>query len=128
MYVVKRSLPANCLHGSWHIAGDLYFEAGIGYTSNWSVVFLDNSADGLGGAMFIQRANLLQVSNVVFQSNQAALGGAVYISAVEEKQTSFRACVFKHNKAGDGGAVYLYTGPGVDMFSTSVFHNNFASE
>ena len=61
-------------------------------------------------------------------SNKASLGGAVYIGAVDDQQTLFTGCVFESNAAADGGAVYLYTGPGVDIFTASVFRNNFAGE
>ena len=64
----------------------------------------------------------------MLMSNKAWLGGAVYIAAVDDKQTEFRECVFESNAAADGGAVYLYTGPGVDIFTASVFRNNFAGE
>ena len=62
----------------------------------------------------------------MLMSNKASLGGAIHIVAVEDKQTIFMECVFESNEAADGGAVYLYTGPGVDIFTASVFRNNFA--
>ena len=64
----------------------------------------------------------------MLMSNKASLGGAVYISSVDDEQTLFTGCVFESNAAADGGAVYLYTGPGVDIFTASVFRNNFAGE
>ena len=64
----------------------------------------------------------------MLMSNKASLGGAIHIVAVEDKQTIFMECVFESNEAADGGAVYLYTGPGVDVFTASVFRNNFAGE
>ena len=78
--------------------------------------------------MFINKADVLEVSFAMFRSNEASLGGAVYIAAVDDKQTIFSACTFERNGAGDGGAVYLYTGPGVDIFTTTAFRNNFARE
>ncbi|CAN0450956.1 unnamed protein product, partial [Scytosiphon promiscuus] len=93
-----------------------------------SIAFIDNSASGLGGAMLFQSPDLLQVSGATFRSNEAVLGGAVYLTAVEDKQTAFSACDFEGNLADDGGAFYLYTGPGVDVFTESVFKNNFASK
>ncbi|CAM9637001.1 unnamed protein product, partial [Laminaria digitata] len=68
----------------------------------------------------------VQVVDVLFKSNEASLGGAVYVLALLEKQTSFSGCVFEGNRAEDGGAVYFYTGPGIDIFTESVFRNNFA--
>ena len=76
----------------------------------------------------IEKGDLVEASDVIFKGNEAALGGAVYILAVEAKQSSFSDCVFAGNKAADGGAMYLYTGPGVDVFTASIFHNNFARE
>lgn len=78
--------------------------------------------------MLVQSPALLQVSGATFRSNQAALGGAVYLTAEEDKETAFSACDFEGNLADDGGAFYLYTGPGADVFTESVFKNNFASE
>ena len=61
-------------------------------------------------------------------SNEASLGGAVYVAAVDAKETKFSKCLFKSNEAADGGAVYLNTGPGVDIFTESVFRDNYAGE
>ena len=88
---------------------------------------MNNSATGLGGAMLAEDSGVLEVSGATFRSNQAVLGGAVYLTAVENKETAFLACDFEGNRAEDGGALYLYTGPGVDVFTESVFYNNFAS-
>lgn len=104
----------------------MYSEAGGDYIFNWSVGFVNNSAGGLGGAILFQQCDQIQVTGVWFVSNNASLGGAVYIVAVDDKQTLFSDCVLEDNSASDGGAVYLSTGPGVDIFDTSVFRNNLA--
>lgn len=91
-------------------------------------MFVDNYAGGLGGAIVFQKCEQVQVSDVLFDSNKASLGGAVYVLADDEKQTLFRDCVLEGNTAADGGAVYLYTGLGVDIFAASVFRDNFAGE
>ena len=57
--------------------------------------------------MYIGEADLLDTSNVMFMSNEASLGGAVYISAVDDKQTIFSKCFFESNEAADGGALAL---------------------
>ena len=93
-----------------------------------SVAFVGNYADGLGGAIYVEMADLLEVSDVIFRSNKASLGGAVYIAAEEDRHTIFCKCVFDSNEAADGGAVYLNTGLGVDIFNASIFCNNFAGE
>ena len=56
--------------------------------SDKSVAFVENYASGLGGAMHIDEADLLDISNVMFMSNKASLGGAVYIAAVDDKPNS----------------------------------------
>ena len=78
--------------------------------------------------MRIDEADVLDISNVMFMSNKASAGGAVYIAAVDDKQTKFSKCLFERNAAEDGGAVYLNTGPGVDIVNASVFRDNFAGE
>lgn len=110
------------------VSGEFYSDGGDSYPFNSTVAFVDNYAGGLGGAMFIEVAALLDVGDVLFKSNEASLGGAVYVLAVEDKHSRFSRCLFESNKAADGGAVYLYTGPGVDIFTASVFLNNFASK
>lgn len=72
--------------------------------------------------------NLLEVSDTVFKSNEAALGGAVFITTVEDKQAIYSKCVFEGNRTADGGAAFLNTGPGLDIFTESVFRSNSASE
>lgn len=124
---IERTLADTCFHGSGHVAGGLYFRDGT-YTSLGSIAFVDNFAAGLGGAVFIQRADIVQVNDTVFVSNVAALGGALFVTAVEDKQAIFSECVFNRNRAADGGAAYLNTGPALDIFTESVFHNNSASE
>ena len=68
------------------------------------------------------------VNGTMFKSNEASLGGAVYIVSVTDNQHSFRDCGFEENIADDGGAVYLYTALAVDIFVGSVFRNNYAGE
>ncbi|MEP5377022.1 MAG: hypothetical protein ABJQ14_14775, partial [Hyphomicrobiales bacterium] len=94
----------------------MYVGADVGYTSNWSVVFVDNYAGGLGGAVLIAGSDQVQVSDVMFTSNEASFGGAVYIVTEDDKQTLFGDCVLEGNRAEDGGGVYLNTGPGRDIF------------
>lgn len=110
------------------VPGGWYEQADGDYTAYWSVAFIGSSAGGIGGAIHVDECEELEARNVMFLSNEASLGGAVYVTAVENKQTSFSGCVFEGNEAADGGGVYLYTGPGVDVFTASVFRNNFACE
>lgn len=110
------------------VPGGLYSKAGGNYSSNRNVRFVDNFAGGSGSAILVQRCNQVEVSGVLFKSNEASLGGAVYILAEDNKHTLFSECLLEGNTAADGGAVYLNTGPGVDIFNASVFRNNFAGE
>lgn len=91
-------------------------------------MFVNNSADGLGGAISFQACDEVLVGNTMFKSNQASFGGAVYVVDVDDKPTIFSRCMFEGNTAEDGGALYLNTGPGVDIFIDSVFRDNFACE
>ena len=74
------------------------------------------------------KAVVSSVSGTMFKSNEASLGGAVYIVSVTDNQHTFRNCGFEENIADDGGAVYLYTALAVDIFVGSVFRNNSAGE
>ena len=78
--------------------------------------------------MTIANAVVLNVSGTVFKSNEASLGGAVYIVSEIDNCHIFRDCDFKGNTAADGGAVYLSTGLAVDIFISSAFCNNSAGE
>lgn len=78
--------------------------------------------------MHMTRCDKVQVSDVTFKSNEASLGRAVYIRAVDGKQTIFRECVLEGNRAEEGGVMFLNTGPGTDILNDSVFRNNFACE
>ena len=118
----------SCALGSLHFAGALYSNLGGEHSRDRKVAFVENYAVGRRGAMFIEFADVVEVNYSRFKSNEGSLGGAAYIVAAEDKQTIFSECVFENNEAGDGGAVYLNTGPGVDIFTASVFRNNFAGE
>lgn len=101
-------------------------EVAAGHDLATGVAFIENSASGLGGAMFFEDADLLQVNLATFKSNEAVLGGAAYIVAVEDKTTEFSACNFDGNEANDGGAIYFNTGSGVDIITASYFRGNTA--
>ena len=108
------------------VADALDSDTGLSHALTRRILFLDNTADGLGGAMFINSPAKLRVSDATFDANEATLGGAIYIVGLEEKKTTFSACVFEGNSAADGGAVYLYTGNAINIFTTSVFRGNAA--
>ena len=78
--------------------------------------------------MHIVSPTQLEVSGSRFESNLASVGGAIYILDGNEAYAFFSACVFKSNEATDGGAFYSQRGPGMDIFSTSLFLSNFARE
>lgn len=76
--------------------------------------------------MHLVNSRNIQIKGVPFESNDAKLGGAIFVVFTEDILTEFSVCVFEGNKASDGGAVYLATGSGVDGFAASGFRDNFA--
>ena len=78
--------------------------------------------------MAIEDSDVSNVRGTVFKSNEASLGGAVYIVSVTDNQHLFRDCSFEENVAEDGGAVYLNTALAGDIFIGSVFHSNSAGK
>ena len=78
--------------------------------------------------MAIEDSDVSNVRGTTFKSNEASLGGAVYIVSVTDNQHLFRDCSFEENVAEDGGAVYLDTALADDIFIGSVFNRNSAGE
>ncbi|CAN0467506.1 unnamed protein product, partial [Laminaria digitata] len=87
--------------------------------------FIGNEAGSAGGAMHALGLDSFQVRNATFGWNKAERGGAVFIALSEGKVNEFSNCIFDGNEAEDGGGAYLYSGAGVDTFTSSVFRNNF---
>ncbi|CAM9420172.1 unnamed protein product, partial [Laminaria digitata] len=75
-----------------------------------TVRFIGNAALSSGGGLFLENCDALQGTGVVFESNSAEIGGAMYIAASGNTESEFSACVFARNKATDGGAIFVITG------------------
>ena len=76
--------------------------------------------------MYIYGYNILEVNNATFSRNKADFGGAIYTASLGGNTAGFDSCMFDGNRASDGGAVYLYTGIGVDVFTSCDFRGNIA--
>ncbi|CAN0298736.1 unnamed protein product, partial [Laminaria digitata] len=102
-------------------------EEGSTHGSIGSVALNGNAAVYYGGAIYAVALDSFQVSNATFGWNKAEVGGAVLIALSGGKTSELSNCMFDGKEAGDGGAVYLYTGAGVDIFTSSVLRHNSAS-
>lgn len=98
------------------------------------VTFSGNTADVAGGAIFLSGMGVPPTfSNILFDSNSAEIGGAVYAVASGTEltegapnPTTFIGCIFRYNSAkASGGAVA--TAAGRDTFNDSVFIDNSAA-
>lgn len=91
--------------------------------------FVNNSAGAGGGALSLGDPGELTLVGAKFTRNKANVGGAVSVTAVQNREREYIACSFEHNKAtADGGAIYFVTGGGSDNISSSVFRGNYAGE
>lgn len=124
----ESAAAATCSQRFLLSSGEGYTKTGSSLSSSDTVTFVRNEAVSVGGALWTAGASTLQVNDVTFESNKAALGGAVYVISTDEKATEFNMCTFGDNQAVDGGAIYYYTGAGVDICTASVFRRNSASE
>lgn len=107
--------------GGLAIDGDSLLSIG-GNTS-----FSGNSAGSKGGAVYAN-ANVqgLTYDGAVFESNSAAIGGAIASYGAEDSAPSFyEGCTFTNNTAtSTGGAIEISVG--VEHISGSTFINNYA--
>lgn len=90
--------------------------------------FEKNVATETGGATSIEDSDSFDIVGADFRQNAATLGGAVFVTAFEDRPRTFGGCWFQHNEAADGGALYFATGRGVDRVHDSIFRGNYASE
>lgn len=92
-----------------------------------AVCFVGNVATGLGGAIHVAKGLFdVGVSGAYFESNQAQVGGAIYVSSAADQGANIERYVFQGNRASDGGGVYLATMLGTDRIADSVFRDNHA--
>ena len=97
-------------------AGAIYGDKGDDIFINNSA-FLNNSAEELGGALFIEDDGIIE--NSEFANNTAKLGGAIY----SDSQSTILNSTFISNSAENGGAVAINDGEIIN----STFIGNSAS-
>ena len=78
--------------------------------------------------MHLENSEMLQVSSVAFEANEAVAGGAIYTTAVENTPSKLRSCVFQENHAVDGGAVFFSADRADEVVTSSVFRDNLAGK
>ncbi|KAG0623808.1 hypothetical protein M758_3G204000 [Ceratodon purpureus] len=106
-----------------------------------NVLFFNNSASGNGGAVLVKKGGALHVQNSVFDSNEASMGGAVYVQSSDDMNAdcslssscaNFIGTAFMGNWADLGGAIYVNNAansciqPGKFECTTCSFNNNLA--
>lgn len=106
----------------------------VRFETTQNITFTGNTAGVAGGAIFLSGVGVPPTfSNILFDSNSANIGGAVYAvaSGIELTEgalnpTTFIGCTFRYNSAkASGGAVA--TAAGRDTFNDSVFIDNSAT-
>ena len=112
------------------IHGSLFEHLGAGKLTLRHLV-LQNGDAGAGGGVDSQGSGALVVSDVMFLSNYADLGGGLFVigSPTAHKQVTLIGAQFNSNVArGDGGGLYaLYTDITIDGALASYFLGNFAN-
>lgn len=93
-----------------------------------NTLFTGNSAEKRGGAIVISQSAQSVITNAIFTSNTAPIGGAIALWSPFPNERTYDDCVFIGNTAADGGAMYLYGDSGRDIITGSVFRENYASE
>lgn len=124
------------LKGRYALLDNIALFAGAVYSLEDDIValegnmsFVDNFSGIGGGAMSLGDPGELTIVGVNFTRNKANVGGAVSVTAVQNREREYIACRFENNKAtADGGAIYFVTGGGSDNVTSSVFRGNFAGE
>lgn len=90
--------------------------------------FVENHALGSGGALLLVNPIDLNIDSAILSSNVVKLGngGAVSMTAADEKTRFFRGCRFVDNEVVAGGAMHLYTSVGNETVAGSTFSGNYA--
>lgn len=83
--------------------------------------------------MYLTDPDVFNISGVMFTSNEAASGGAIWVGFTREDETVglvgvFHFCRFDFNKAFYGGALYLGSGNEGVFIQHSNFSYNVAGE
>lgn len=106
------------------VGGSILCCAGAGGT-----VFLENEALDDGGALSLTSPTKVNVASVMFISNTAYRGGALYtISTKFGVEAVYQSCVFSNNYAADGGGAYFYGDPAFYLVNASIFFENHAGD
>lgn len=96
---------------------------------NMSAAFVENTADGSGGALCGVTCEI-SLDGVDFSSNSASFGGAVALVSSGSDEDGLPSaivnCIFESNTATDGGGFHSVAG--FDTIENSVFKNNIARE
>jgi hypothetical protein len=110
--VVTGGVPAffNCVFQNNNgLNGAAIRATGVGRMRIEFCVFRDNRTEGEGGALYIADAPTATsygwgpfIGENLFYSNQASMGGAVFIDNVADRP-QIASCVFVNNSAGTGG-------------------------
>ena len=118
-----------CLIPNRFSAGAIFSAGRSTLSIGRSTIFTGNAAQSQGGAIFFDEPNEVNVSDVVFTSNTADCGGAIYMaSPAYSSVREYRNCMFEDNTATNGGAIYLYDEAGLDIVNGSTFYGNYASK
>ena len=81
--------------------------------------FINNTADSLGGAVYLEEGNYTGIINDTFEYNEAQYGGAILVADTCEDSTTINYNNFTGNYARTGAAIY---NKGTDVF---ISYNNF---
>ena len=84
------------------------------------VNFFENTAEGNGAGVHLDRCRIAEFNHCVFGENSSnALGGAVFVSATPN---SFKNCTIAYNKGVYGGGIYL-SGMDLELVNSIVWGN-----
>ena len=103
---------SNFTNNSANRDGGVLFYVSFTYADDVSIVactFVDNKADGAGGAMKMRYATDVSVTQSNFSDNKASEGGAMHIMYVRDLVIHYSQ--FHHNVANFGGVLYARNSP-----------------
>ena len=133
LHVLQSELRPSC-HDA--LGNTLFCFAGAVYTLGDDPVDLqenpssaENCAGAGGGAISIGDPGEVTVRGAYFTRCKSNVGGAVSVTAVQNREREYESCVFNYNDAtADGGAIYFVTAGGSDNVSSSVFRGTYSGE
>ena len=119
---------SNFTNNSANRDGGVLFYVSFAYADDVSIVactFVDNKADGAGGALKMRYATDMSVTQSNFSDNKASEGGAMHIMYVRDLVIHYSQ--FHHNVANFGGVLYVRNSPTTITganFSHNIADNN----